>query len=157
MYSLFKRLYRKENSMISYLFCFLRQKISNANVFQFGPLTMPFKLLKLIVSENYTMIKIYLPSGCLRALAVNGGGPGGRLGPTGAGLIHAAATVLPRVSFPTFLNLKKHILNLKISFRSYALPWCAVHSDGAARTHAAKDEHAPDRFRVILKHLNEVK
>ncbi len=31
----------------------------------------------------------------------------------------------------------------------YSLPWCAVHSDGAARTHAAKDEHAPDRFRVI--------
>ncbi len=110
---------------------------------------MSVKVLKPSVSENYTMIKMYLPSGCLRALAVNGGGPGGRLGSTGAGLIHAEATVLPRVSFPTFLNLKKLILNLKISFHSYALPWCAVHSDGAARTHAAKDEHAPDRFRVI--------
>ncbi len=24
-----------------------------------------------------------------------------------------------------------------------------MHSEGAERTHAAKDEHAPDRFRVI--------
>ena len=36
----------------------------------------------------------------------------------------------------------------QLFYLGYALPWCAVHSDPRSRT-IHKDEHAPDRLRVI--------
>eukprot|EP00094_Tigriopus_californicus_P013393 TCALIF_12954-PA protein Name:"Similar to ECE1 Endothelin-converting enzyme 1 (Homo sapiens)" AED:0.20 eAED:0.20 QI:0/0/0/0.71/1/1/7/0/1168 len=37
----------------------------------------------------------------------------------------------------------------QLFYLGYALPWCAVHSDNMMRTHIVKDEHAPDKFRVL--------
>ena len=37
----------------------------------------------------------------------------------------------------------------QLFYLGYALPWCAVHTDTLLKTHVMKDEHAPDRFRVI--------
>ena len=39
--------------------------------------------------------------------------------------------------------------NEQLFYLGYALPWCAVHSDDVMRTHVVRDEHAPDRFRVL--------
>eukprot|EP00095_Tigriopus_kingsejongensis_P004755 snap_masked-scaffold510_size151595-processed-gene-0.9 protein:Tk04755 transcript:snap_masked-scaffold510_size151595-processed-gene-0.9-mRNA-1 annotation:"endothelin-converting enzyme" len=37
----------------------------------------------------------------------------------------------------------------QLFYLGYALPWCAVHTDNMMRTHIVKDEHAPDKFRVL--------
>ena len=37
----------------------------------------------------------------------------------------------------------------QLFYLGYALPWCAVHTEALMRNHVIKDEHAPDRFRVI--------
>ena len=37
----------------------------------------------------------------------------------------------------------------QLFYLGYALPWCAVHTETLMRNHVIKDEHAPDRFRVI--------
>ena len=48
-------------------------------------------------------------------------------------------SILPAVDFS----------NEQLFYLGYALPWCAVHTDSMMRSHIAKDEHAPDKFRVL--------
>ena len=56
-------------------------------------------------------------------------------------------TVLQFYSFYIFsLNLSS---DQQLFYLGYALPWCAVHTEALMRNHVIKDEHAPDRFRVI--------
>ncbi len=45
--------------------------------------------------------------------------------------------------------LGEELSHKRLFYLGYALPWCAAHSERMVRAHAAKDEHAPDRFRVI--------
>ena len=42
-----------------------------------------------------------------------------------------------------------HFSDEQLFYLGYALPWCAVHTEALMRNHVIKDEHAPDRFRVI--------
>lgn len=37
----------------------------------------------------------------------------------------------------------------QLFYLGYALPWCAIHTDSMLRNHVLKDEHAPDKFRVL--------
>ena len=37
----------------------------------------------------------------------------------------------------------------QLFYLGYALPWCAIYSDSMLKTHVMKDEHAPDKFRVL--------
>jgi membrane metallo-endopeptidase-like protein 1 len=37
----------------------------------------------------------------------------------------------------------------QLFYLGYALPWCAVHTDSMLKDHVMKDEHAPDKFRVL--------
>ena len=37
----------------------------------------------------------------------------------------------------------------QLFYLGYALPWCATHTDSMMTNHIVKDEHAPDKFRVL--------
>ena len=37
----------------------------------------------------------------------------------------------------------------QLFYLGYALPWCAVHTENMLKSHIIKDEHSPERFRVL--------
>ena len=37
----------------------------------------------------------------------------------------------------------------QLFYLGYALPWCSVYTEAMLKTRALKDEHAPDKFRVL--------